>query len=63
MKSPSWPQVALFTVLLSAIIVSHVWAPSAAAAVVSLVATIVGYFLGDGAKLVGGAEDTSKGGK
>ena len=44
--NPSWQQVALLTVLLSAVIVSHVWAPASAAAVVSLASTTAGFLFG-----------------
>ena len=40
--NPTWQQVALLAVLLTAIIVSHLFAPAAASAVVSIVSTIVG---------------------
>lgn len=40
--SPTWQQVVLLGVLLAAVIVSHGFFPMAAAAVVSIVSTIVG---------------------
>jgi hypothetical protein len=40
--NPSWQQVALLAVLLTAVIVSHMYAPAAASAVVSIVSTVVG---------------------
>ena len=39
---PTWPQVALLTVLLAAIIVAYLVAPPAVSAVTSIVSTIVG---------------------
>ena len=39
---PSWRQVALLAVLLAAVIVSHLIAPLAVAAVTSMASTIVG---------------------
>jgi hypothetical protein len=40
--NPTWQQVALLAVLLAAVIVSHMFAPAAASAVVSIVSTVVG---------------------
>ena len=42
--SLSWQQVGLVAVLLTAIICSHVWAPLAASAVISIASTLVGTF-------------------
>lgn len=56
--SPTWQQVALLSVLLAAIIVSHIYAPAAASAVVSVVSTIVGAFFVDLRK---SQEDTKEG--
>lgn len=41
--NPSWQQVALIAVLFAAVISAHIWAPPAAAAVVSLVSVLIGY--------------------
>lgn len=40
--NPTWQQVALIAVLLAAIILTHLFAPLAVSAVVSIVSTIVG---------------------
>lgn len=40
--NPTWQQVALLAVLLTAVIVSHMFAPAAASATVSIVSTVVG---------------------
>ena len=40
--SPTWQQVALLAVLLTAVIVSHIVAPLAVSAITSIVSTIVG---------------------
>ncbi len=40
--NPTWQQVALLAVLLAAVIVSHMFAPAAASATVSIVSTVVG---------------------
>ncbi len=40
--NPTWPQVALLAVLLTAVILSHMFAPLAASAVVSIVSTVIG---------------------
>lgn len=40
--NPTWQQVALIAVLLAAVILSHLYAPLAVSAVISIVSTIVG---------------------
>lgn len=40
--SPTWPQVALLAVLLTAVIVAHILAPGAVSVITSIVSTIVG---------------------
>lgn len=40
--NPTWPQVAILAILLAAIIVTHVWAPTAVAVITSIASTIVG---------------------
>lgn len=45
--NPTWPQVALFAVLLGAIILAYIFAPPAAQVVTSVVSTVVGFIFGD----------------
>jgi uncharacterized membrane protein len=40
--NPTWQQVALLTVLLASVIVTHMIAPGAVSAITSIVSTIVG---------------------
>jgi hypothetical protein len=57
---PAWEQVALIAVLLAAVILSHAFTPSAAAAVISIVSTLVGAFFVDRKKLAGDKEEGEK---
>ncbi len=43
-KKLAYPEVALIAVLFTAIIVSHIWAPTSAAAVLSMASTLVGFW-------------------
>lgn len=40
--NPTWQQVALVALLLAAVITTHIWAPAAVSAIISIVSTIVG---------------------
>lgn len=56
--NPTWPQVALLLGLITAVVLSHVFAPAAVGAITSIVSTIVGAIFVDLKKTEKAASDS-----